>query len=176
MKSRLACAALALALGWPGFFGANNNNAQAQRRRGRRAETPRVCGDPTQPCPTLVKFEPHQLPFRIREYSVIDETEQFYAVVLQSVRYGESNCERTVVAEVERRQAQNLFPRNKVFTSRCYDAGELYYTGVSPNTNFMAVFAGRTRAEAERVLEQVRATGQFRGASLRRMRAGFNGT
>ena len=40
----------------------------------------------------------------------------------------------------------------------------------------MAVFAGRTKAEAAKVLAQVKATGKFPGANLRLMQAGFNGT
>jgi hypothetical protein len=40
----------------------------------------------------------------------------------------------------------------------------------------MAVYAGRTRAEAAKFLAQVQATGKFPGANLRRMSIGFNGT
>jgi hypothetical protein len=40
----------------------------------------------------------------------------------------------------------------------------------------MAVYAGKTRAEANRVLATVRATGRYRTANLRRMYVGFNGT
>jgi hypothetical protein len=40
----------------------------------------------------------------------------------------------------------------------------------------MAVYAGKTRAEAERMLAAVRATGKYPTANLRRMQAGFNGT
>jgi hypothetical protein len=40
----------------------------------------------------------------------------------------------------------------------------------------MAVYAGRTQAEAAQMLSSVKATGKFAGASIRRMSAGFNGT
>jgi hypothetical protein len=40
----------------------------------------------------------------------------------------------------------------------------------------MAVYAGRTRAQANAMLEKVKATGKYPGANLRQMRAGFNGT
>ncbi len=40
----------------------------------------------------------------------------------------------------------------------------------------MAVYAGPTLAEANRVLAAVKATGKFSGAYVKRMRAGFNGT
>jgi hypothetical protein len=84
-------------------------------------------------------------------------------------------CER-FISEEDRLEAQSLFPRNKVFTSRCTEPGDLYYTDTDPKQRFMAVYAGRTRAEAERTLERVKATGKYPGANLRRMRAGFNGT
>jgi hypothetical protein len=40
----------------------------------------------------------------------------------------------------------------------------------------MAIYAGLTPAEANRMLAAVKATGKFPGANLRRMRATFNGT
>ena len=56
------------------------------------------------------------------------------------------------------------------------EAGDLYYLGVAENTQFMAVYAGRTRAEGLAVLEKVKATGKYPGANLRRLSTGFNGT
>jgi hypothetical protein len=137
-----------------------------------------VCGDPTVRCRTgdLV-FQPHDLPFRLPPRAVIWESEQFYAVVLRSMRvadeYGE--CER-FIPEAERLEAQTLFPRHKVFASRCTEPGELYYTNTDPKTRFIAVYAGRTRAEADRLLAKVKNTGKYPGPNLRRIRAGFNGT
>ena len=151
-------------------------NAQTRGRRGMPAV---VCGDPTVKCRTENTFESHDLPFRLPPRAVIFETEFFYAIILKSVRaggqYGDEQCD-VFVPERERLAAQRLFPRNKVFASRCVEPGTLYYTNVPPTTRFMAVYAGRTRAEAERMLAQVRATNKFDGANLRRMRAGFNGT
>jgi hypothetical protein len=40
----------------------------------------------------------------------------------------------------------------------------------------MAVYAGATLADANRMLAMVQATGKFPAANIRRMRAGFNGT
>ena len=150
-----------------------SNGASAQRRPRLGA----VCGDPTVRCQTSVEFQPYQIPFRIPPQAVIWETEQFYAVILKSVRdqSPHGDCE-LFIPEPEREAAQALFPRRKVFTSRCMEPGDLFYTGVAENTRFMAVYAGRTRAEAQATLEKVKATGQFPGANLRRMRAGFNGT
>jgi len=144
----------------------------AQRRRAapRRAA---VCGDPTAQCRSSAQFEPYDLPFRIPERAVIWESEPFYAVILRSLT--NKVCE-AFVPEAERLEAQALFPHNKVFTSRCPEAGFVYYTGVKPDVHMMAVYAGRTRAEAANVLAKVQATGRFPGANLRRMSIGFNGT
>ena len=148
--------------------------AQDGRRAARLAA---ICGDPTVRCQTSVEFQPYQLPFRIPPNAVIWESEYFYAVILKSVRdesqYG--NCD-LFIPEPEREAAQALFPRNKVFTSRCMEPGDLFYTGVAEDVRFMAVYAGRTRAEGQATLAKVKATGQFPGANLRRLRTGFNGT
>jgi hypothetical protein len=132
-----------------------------------------VCGDPTVACTTSAQFEPYDLPFRIPARAVIWESESFYAVILKSAPA--KDCEK-FVAEDERQQTQTLFPHNKVFTSRCPEAGFVYYTGVKPDVHIMAVYAGRTRAEAAKFLAQVKATGKFADANLRRMSIGFNGT
>jgi hypothetical protein len=150
--------------------------ADAQRR-GRRGGNYSVCGDPTARCGAGVPFQPYDLPFRLPVTAVIWESEQFYAVVLKSMRVRDDfdECELHV-PESERLDAQKLFPRNKVFASRCQEPGTLYYMNTAPGQRFMAVYAGRTRAEAARVLARVKETGKFPGANLRRMRVGFNGT
>ncbi|HEY0378047.1 MAG TPA: hypothetical protein VGC87_14105 [Pyrinomonadaceae bacterium] len=153
-----------LALGFP-------QSGEAQRRRVRRGQ---VCGDPAMSCGEANTFQPYDLQFRIPRNAVIWESEQFYAVMLKSYRAG-GNCE-THVPESEREAAQALFPRHKVFADRCPEPGTLYYTGANAASRFMAVYAGRTRAEASRVLALVRATGKFPTANLRRLRMGFNGT
>ena len=147
--------------------------AAAQRRPQRRQLA--ICPDPTVRCRTSYEFKPHQLPFALPENAVLWETEQFYAVVLKSVRDAAQDCSVSI-PEAERLAAQQLFPRHKVFASRCYDPEELYYTNVAEAQQFMAVYAGRTRAEGQRMLAKVKATGKYKGANLRRMRSGFNGT
>ncbi len=154
--------------------------AFGQARQGaRRKPTPKgtICGDPTMQCKTeQAAFAPHDLPFRIPAQAVIWESETFYAVILKSVKAADDDCQK-FVSEAERQAAQALFPHNKVFTDRaCSEAGETYYTGTQPGARFMAVYAGRTRAEAEKLLAQVKATGKYAGANLRRMSIGFNGT
>lgn len=129
------------------------------------------------PCRTTVHFSPYDLPFRVPANALIWETEPFYAVILKSVRVNADidDCDR-FVPEAERLEAQRLFPKRKVFASRCAEPGEIYYAGVAENQRFMAVYAGRTRVEAERMLAVVKATGKYAGANIRRLRAGFNGT
>jgi hypothetical protein len=132
-----------------------------------------VCPDPSVPCRTSVTFESYDLPFQVPKNAVIWETKDFYAIILSSVASGD--CER-FVSEGARLEAQALFPRAKVFASRPCNPGGLFYTNVAPDQQFMAVYAGATKAQAEQMLAKVKATGKFPGANLRRMRAGFNGT
>lgn len=141
---------------------------EAQRRRGQ------ICGDPAMRCGAANEFQPHDLPFRIPRNAVIWESEMFYAVILESRSAG-NNCE-THISEAKRLEAQSLFPRHKVFADRCPEPGNLYYTNTNSDYRFMAVYAGKTRAEANRMLARVRATGRYPSANLRRMSAGFNGT
>ncbi|MCA1620531.1 MAG: hypothetical protein LC795_14725 [Acidobacteria bacterium] len=150
--------------------------AAAQRRRA-APRAAAVCGDPAARCRTSVEFQPHQLPFVVPTDGAIWETEQFYAVILKSVRDASKGADCDLfIPEAERLAAQALFPRHKVFASRCFEPGDLFYTGVAEDTQFMAVYAGRTRAEAQATLAKAKATGQFPGANLRRLRTGFNGT
>ncbi len=146
---------------------------QTGARRGRPRGS--ICGNPTTACRTTATFKPNDLPFRVPANSVIFDTELFYAVILKSVPAREEDCE-TFVPETVRLETQALFPERKVFTSRCYDIENLFYTNIDPNHRIMAVYAGTTLGQAKRVLETVKATGKFRGAYIRRMRTGFNGT
>ncbi|MDQ1612165.1 MAG: hypothetical protein QOG00_2096 [Pyrinomonadaceae bacterium] len=150
--------------------------SQAQRAR-RPQPKGTVCGDPTLPCRTGdLKFEPHDLPFRLPPQAVIWGSEFFYAVILKSIKASEQDCQK-FVPEDERLAAQALFPRHKVFTDRgCGEPGETFYEGALSSAHFMAVYAGRTRAEANAMLVRVKATGKFAGANVRRMSIGFNGT
>lgn len=134
-----------------------------------------ICFNPMLACKTSATFQPNDLPFRVPKNSVIFDTELFYAIILKSVPADEGDC-NVFVPEAERLQAQALFPDHKVFTSRCADVENLFYTNVNPKFRIMAVYGGYTLAEAKRLLEAVKATGKFPGAYLRRMRTGFNGT
>ena len=127
----------------------------------------RVCPDPARPCPG---FGSHDLSFSLPAGGAAraeDRSAPFYAVVLRS-------GPRCSVGERERRAAQALFPRRKVFATRFECEGDaennVTYTGVDARYGFLAVYAGGTRAQADTALARVRATGRFPGANLRRMR------
>lgn len=160
--------AIAVALS---FF---NTDTIAQTRR-RPVKHLSICGNPKSPCKTIATFQPYNLPFRLPENAVIYDTELFYAIILKSVSAAEDNCD-VFVPEKERLATQALFPANKVFSSRCFETGDLSYTNTNPNQHFMAVYAGMTVADANRMLTAVRATGKFPRANIRRMRAVMNGT
>src|SRR5437868_6026964 len=152
--------------------------ASAQRRRRPPAKPAKhltICGNPNVSCVTSLTFEPYALPFQMPQSSVIYDTEFFYAVVLKSVSTANNNCDN-YIPEPERLAAQILFPDKKVFASRCAEPGEVSYTNTSPRANFMAVYAGPTLADANRMLATVQATRKFSGANIRRMRAVINGT
>ena len=144
----------------------------AQKRKPRRGA---ICGNPTVACKTSVKFPANDLPFRIPENGTIYDTDPFYAVMLKSFTVTDDNC-KTFIPESDRLAAQALFPNNKVFSSRCAEPGEMFYTNTSGKARFMAVYAGTTLTDANRMLAAVKATGKFPQANIRRMRAGFNGT
>ena len=154
---RIACiasAALLLALAAPGAH----------------AQTGRICPDPRHPCGV---FKPHDLSFVLPSDGVARaevRSVEFYAVVLRSGRH----CS---IAERARVEAQRLFPNRKVFSQRfeCDDDVEnnVYYAPVDPQLAFLAVYAGSTRAEANRVLQAVARTGRYPGAYLRRLQAVF---
>lgn len=160
--------ATAIALG----FIDTDTIAQTRRRPVKHLS---ICGNPTASCKTIATFQPYDLPFRLPENAVIYDTELFYAIILKSVSAPNDNCD-VFVPEGERLATQALFPANKVFSSRCAEPGALSYTNTNQNQHFMAVYAGMTVAEANRMLGAVKATGKFPGANIRRMRAIMNGT
>jgi hypothetical protein len=150
--------------------------SSAQRSKKTVKQPPaKVCFDPAAPCPSSVPFEPNDLKFRLPKNAVIYDSEEFYAVVLKTLRVTDTDCEK-FVTETERKAAQKLFPKRKVFTSRCADTLGVYYSAVAPTERIMALYAGATREEAARTLEEVKTTGKFPDAKLRRMHATINGT
>ncbi len=172
MKTKFLCCVLVSVLAMVAL----GMDAASQTRRGRRQARGTVCFDPNQTCKTTVTFQPYDLPFRIPANAVIWESEPFYAIILKSVRFRDGECEQSFIPEAGRQETQSLFPNRKVFASRCGEPGEVFYSNTKPNTNFMAVYGGRTQSEAARMLATVKATGKFPGANIRRMYIGFNGT
>ena len=142
-----------------------------------------ICGNPKVTCKTSATFQENDLPFQVGKDMVIVDTVPFYAIILKSSAAKDDNCD-LFIPESDRLAAQELFPNNKVFSSRCIDPENLFYADVSSKTpryfsethRLMAVYAGKTPAEAKKMLEAVKATGKYPGANIRRMRTGFNGT
>jgi len=137
----------------------------------------KICGNPNVKCSTgNATFETYEIPFALPRNAVIYESESFYAIILKSVKQTpEVNCE-DAISEDERLDIQAMFPNNKVFALKCSEAGNLYYTNVANNVNFIAVYAGRTLAEAKKFLKTVQSKGTFKGVNIRKIQAGFNGT
>ena len=174
MRSNSIHIAFAIVITVLPMFNVLNAEAFAQKRRP-VVKHFSVCGNPNVTCPTKATFEPYDLPFRMPANAVIYDTELFYAIILRSVSVPPDSCDN-FIPEPERLAAQILFPDHKVFTSRCVEPGRLSYSNTSSKANFMAVYAGTTPADANRMLTAVKATGKFPGANLRRMRAVMNGT
>lgn len=136
----------------------------------------KVCGDPTAACKSASDFQPYELVFDLPKNPVIYDSELFYTVILKSVKTkNETDC-ATAFSEDERVNLQRMFPRNKVFTLKCFETGGIFYTNTANNVVFMGIFAGRSLAEAKSFLKRVQSETQYSGAILKRMRAGINGT
>ncbi len=149
--------------------------ANAQRRPVRTAK---VCGNPQIKCNTGDSvFQPHEIAFEIpKNNAVIVDSEFFYAIILKTVKLNsEAACENAV-SEDERLEVQSLFPKNKVFALKCSEPGDVYYSNTANDVSFIAVYAGRNLTEAKSFLKTVSATGKFKGANVRRIQAGINGT
>ncbi|HTK37042.1 MAG TPA: hypothetical protein VL325_00995 [Pyrinomonadaceae bacterium] len=153
----------------------------------KRARLGKVCGDPKQPCSYAKNFQPFELPFDTGRNNAIASSEYFYAVVLESAKLKpDASCEQAF-PESQRLAVQALFPNNKVFVVRCPEPGSNFYTNVSQDVSLMAIYAGRTLAEAKASLKKVQAarsnaltkissTGKYKALTIRRMQAGINGT
>jgi hypothetical protein len=135
------------------------------------AATPgRVQPDPAAPCPQS-GTKPHELCFEIPNDGIAraeSSSDTFYAILLKT-------ADRCTITEEERLQAQQLFPKAKVFSMRfsCDDDVEenLTYTNVNDKFGFLAVYAGPTMKEAKARLAEAKATGKFPGANIREMQA-----
>jgi hypothetical protein len=105
--------------------------------------------------------------------------EWFYAVVVSSKpvkSVSEAGEDSAKFSDDERFQLQTIAPTAKVIVSRHdlsrYVSAAEYYDGVNQDFNFLAVHAGKTKAEATEMLNAIKMhTGKkFPDAYLRRMR------
>jgi hypothetical protein len=126
--------------------------------------------NPATPC-SDANFKGHEICFKTPSDGVARAeylSESFYAIILKT-------AERCTIAEEERLQAQTRFPQSKVFSMRfsCDDDIEenISYTNVNDKFGFLAVYAGQTLKEAKARLAEVKATGRFPGANIRKMQA-----
>jgi hypothetical protein len=126
-----------------------------------------ICPDPERPCVDVERFKPNELSFRIAKKFDFDRGQDrsapFYAAILKS-------GELCRIPDAERVAAQALFPGHKVFVHRyfCEDFGDkVTYTNVNRKAGFIAVYAGKTEAEAKAFLAEVR--GKYPDANIRRM-------
>jgi hypothetical protein len=125
-----------------------------------KPSTGTVCGKPSE-CQNKKPFEPNDLTFRLPaklKWQTNYTSDYFYAVILQSRRavkdenVDSENCSKAYFSESERVRVQNLFPDQKVFTSRngCYGAWGAVYTNVNSDYEFIAAFGGVTQSQAGR--------------------------
>src|SRR5262245_55040 len=126
-----------------------------------------VCPDPQKPCLDAERFKPNELSFRIAKKFDFDRgqdrSQPFYAAILK-------RGERCNIPEAERAAAQARFPDRKVFLHRyfCEDFGDkVTYTNVNRKAGFIAVYAGKTEADAKAFLAEAKA--HYPDANLRRM-------
>lgn len=121
---------------------------------------------------THASFKPHHLPFQLPTPFTGAKSEQFYAIILKSL----PKCS---IKDSERINAQNLFPKNKVFYDKNGCSGDylddlLSYTNINENYDFLAVYAGKTQEQAQAFAKQVARTGQFPGYNLRKMQVVYS--
>ncbi len=130
----------------------------------------KVQPDPVNPC-SAGNFKRHELCFETPGDGIARAeylSEPFYAIILKTAG-------RCTITEEERLQVQGLFPRNKVFSMRFHCDGNIEenisYTNVNDRFGFLAVYAGLTLKQANARLAEVKATGRFPGANIRKMQA-----
>ena len=138
----------------------------------------KVCGNPDKPCQSAsYEFQPHELSFKLPnqlEWQSGYHSAEFYAVILRSVKARENYNPMDdqpcvdIIDESERLNIQTQFPNNKVFASRNGCGTMVFYTHTDEKYNFVAVYAGNNKNEANTILEQAKQLG-FNDASLRQM-------
>lgn len=142
-----------------------------------------VCPNPENPCKDD-RSEANDLSFHLANdlkwqntyYSV-----EFFAILLKSVKSkpdqrhdSKIKCSG-YIGEKERKEVQALFSKKKVFASRfgCTDH-MIFYSGTNLQYNFLAVYAEKSKDEAQKTLAEVKAAGKFKGANIRKMQAVYD--
>lgn len=156
------------------------SSAYGQKTSKQKVVQGNVCGNPNVKCNTDGDyFAPFEIQFELPKNYIVYESKPFYAIILKShiVKdiYDESKNCKEAATEEERLATQKLFPDNKVFVLRC-GFGTIYYSGVKENTVFMAVYGGKTLAQAQKFLSVVQNSGKFEGAYIKKLQSQFNGT
>ena len=139
------------------------------------AQSGAICGDPrNKDCVGQYEgFQPHDLIFNTGRAKLgtgtRHESVEFYAVLLTSVPAAKPNGAKcNFVSEAQRKAAQKLFPANKVFASRNNCRSTVVgYLNTSDDYNFMAVYAGETKDEANALL--TKAQKKYPSANIRKM-------
>lgn len=146
-----------------------------------------VCADPAKPCTHDVKhFEEWEISFKMPkklEGNKPFSSEPFYAVMLETYESDE-DCdggEFRESNEAKRKQVQREFPKQKVFAAyQCPDMAAIQYEfdGKYDTTRdhvligeFLAIYAGPTKEDADKLLQQVKA--DFPKAMVKRMTASY---
>ncbi len=147
-------------------------HAQVQRK----ARLGKLCPNPNADCHTAAIFEPYDMPFEVPEDGGIFESEPFFAVVLRSFKVADGD-DKKFIPESERLKVQDMFPDRKVFASRASpEPGSVFYVDVPYNVRFLAIYGGKTQAEANGIAAEVKSGGKYTGAYVKKMQVSFNGT
>lgn len=146
-----------------------------------------VCSDPAVKCDHKQKhFDDWELPFKIPAKLAANKpyrSSPFYAVMLKTFEI-EDDCdggEFVIAVEKERKKLQKNEPGRKVFASyQCPNMGAVDYDfegkmdAAKENVligNFIAIYAGTTRAEAEEMLAPLKKS--YPNAVIKKMTASF---
>jgi hypothetical protein len=144
-----------------------------------------VCPDPAKPCHHKnKKFDDWELSFKLPAKLVPNKTYSsapFYALILKEYGYVE-DCDGSefVIAEEEERKAlQRTQPTRKVFVDyQCPNMAAVGYDfeGRADSekvliSNFLAIYAGQTKAEANALLAELK--GKYPKAVIKRMTANY---
>ena len=164
----LAAAALCAALAHAQPKDESAEDEAAQQAVAKKVVTQgEVCPDPARPCLEVERFKPNELSFRIAKKFDFDRGQDrsapYYAAILKSGAL----C---AIPDAERAAIQAQFPQRKVFVHQhfCQDFGDkVTYTNVNRKAGFVAVYAGKTEAEAKAFLAEAKA--RYPDANLRRM-------